>query len=133
MFNINATVTKAQAKNMNVIVLAYIGDAVYSLYTREKLTFYNDLKVAEVHKLVNTQVRASAQAEFADRLLPLLTEEESDIYRRARNAKKGTKAKSATVTEYNKSTGFEALLGYLYITGERERLNYLLNLGETEQ
>ena len=62
--------------------------------------------------------------------MPVLTEEEADIYRRARNAKKGTKAKSATVAEYNRSTGLEALLGYLYITGEHERLNFLLNYNE---
>ncbi len=132
MFNINATVDKLKAKNMNPIVLAYIGDAVYSLYTREKLTFCGDMKVNQIHKLVSGEVRASAQADFIDRLLPILTEEEKDIYRRARNAKKGTKAKSATVAEYNKSTGFEALLGYLYITGERDRLNYLLNFEAVE-
>jgi len=131
MFNIDATVDKLKAKNMNSIVLAYIGDAVYSLYTREKLTFYSDLKVNDLHRLASSEVRASAQAEFIDLLLPVLTEEETDIFRRARNAKKTTKAKSATVAEYNKSTGFEALLGYLYITGEHERLNYLLNYKET--
>lgn len=130
MFNIDATVDKLKAKNMNSIVLAYIGDAVYSLYTREKLTFYSDLKVNDLHRLASSEVRASAQAEFIDILLPILTEEETDIFRRARNAKKTTKAKSATVAEYNKSTGFEALLGYLYITGEHERLNYLLNYKE---
>ena len=132
MFNIDATVDKLKAKNMNSIVLAYIGDAVYSLYTREKLTFYSDLKVNDLHRLASSEVRASAQAEFIDILLPILTEEETDIFRRARNAKKTTKAKSATVAEYNKSTGFEALLGYLYITGEHERLNYLLNYKENK-
>ena len=127
MFNLDATVEKSKAKNMNVIVLAYIGDAVYSLYTREKLTFYSDLKVSEVHKLASGEVKASAQAEFIDLLLPVLSEEEADIFRRARNAKKTTKAKNASVAEYNKATGFEAVFGYLYITGEHDRLNYLLN------
>ena len=127
MFNLNATVEKNKAKNMNPVVLAYIGDAVFSLYTREKLTFYSDLKVNDLHRLASSEVRASSQAEFADILMPVLTEEESDIFRRARNAKKTTKAKNATVAEYNKSTGFEALLGYLYITGQHDRLNYLLN------
>lgn len=133
MFNLDATVEKNKAKHMNPVVLAYIGDAVYSLYTREKLTFYSDLKVNDLHKLASSEVRASSQAEFADILMPILTEEETDIFRRARNAKKTTKAKNATVAEYNKSTGFEALLGYLYITGEHERLNYLLNYKNTEQ
>lgn len=132
MFNLDATVEKNKAKNMNPVVLAYIGDAVYSLYTREKLTFYSDLKVNDLHRLASSEVRASSQAEFADILMPILTEEETDIFRRARNAKKTTKAKNATVAEYNKSTGFEALLGYLYIIGEHERLNYLLNYKSEE-
>ena len=115
---------------MNPVVLAYIGDAVYSLYTREKLVFSKDAKVSEIHRLASEEVRATAQAEFAEKILPVLTDEEADIYRRARNAKKGTRAKSATVAEYNKSTGLEALLGFLYITGEHERLNFLLNFNE---
>ncbi|MBQ7165182.1 MAG: Mini-ribonuclease 3 [Clostridia bacterium] len=115
---------------MNPVVLAYIGDAVYSLYTREKLALLKDAKVSEIHRMANEEVRATAQAEFAEKILPVLTEEEADIYRRARNAKKGTRAKSATVAEYNKSTGLEALLGFLYVTGEHERLNFLLNFNE---
>lgn len=132
MFDINAKLDEAKAKNMNPIVLAYIGDAVYSLYARERLAFASDIKVSQLHKQVNSEVRASAQAELIERLLPVLTEAECDVYRRARNAKKGTKAKSASVAEYNRSTGFEALLGYLYISGQTDRLNYLLNLNEKE-
>lgn len=130
MFNLEATVTKTKAKTMNPIVLAYIGDAVYSLYTREKLTFYSDLKVSDLHRLASAEVRASHQAELIEKLLPILTEEESIIYRNARNTKKSTKSKNAKATDYVKSTGFEALIGFLYITGEHERLNYLLNYGE---
>ena len=128
MFDLGATVDKTRARYMNPVVLAYIGDAVYSLYVREKLAFMGDMKVSDIHKLANTEVRATAQAEFADKILSVLTEEEEDIYRRARNAKKGTRAKSASVAEYNKSTGLEALFGYLYITGNIERLNALLNM-----
>jgi len=130
MFNLETTVEKSKAKYMNPVVLAYIGDAVYSLYTREKLALLKDAKVSEIHRMANEEVRATAQAEFAEKILPVLTEEETDIYRRARNAKKGTRAKSATVAEYNKSTGLEALLGFLYVTGEHERLNFLLNFNE---
>ena len=61
--------------------------------------------------------------------MPLLTEEEIDVFKRARNAKKGTRAKSASVSEYNASTGFEALVGYLYVIGEIDRLNFLLGEG----
>lgn len=132
MFDIDARLDKAKAKIMNPVVLAYVGDAVYSLYTREKLVFSGDLKVSEVHRIASLEVCASAQADFAERLLPILTEDEADVYRRARNAKKGTRAKHATVAEYNMSTGFEAVLGYLYISGQSERLNELLNFGSEE-
>ena len=65
--------------------------------------------------------------------MPILTEEEIAIFKRARNTKKGAKAKHASVVEYNKSTGFEAVIGFLYITGEYERLNYLLNYGVEDE
>ena len=127
MFRLDEKMPEDQAKNMNVIVLAYLGDAVFSLYTREKLAFKGDFKANELHRLTSVEVKASAQADFIDRLLPVLTEDEIFLYKRGRNAKKGTKAKHASVAQYNKSTGFEALLGYLYVTGNYERLNYLLN------
>ena len=127
MFNLGDTIKKEKALNMNAITLAFVGDAVYSLYTREKLAFSSDLKANEMNKAVTNEVRASSQAVFIDQLLPVLSEEELMIYKRGRNSKKTTKSKSATVREYNMSTGFEAVLGYLYITGQVERLNYLLN------
>lgn len=128
MFNLETTIEKSKAKLMNPVVLAYIGDAVYTLFAREKLAFCGDMKVSALHTRVSNEVRATAQADLADKLMPVLTEEEADVFRRARNAKKGTRAKSASVAEYNKSTGLEAVFGYLYIIGEHERLNYLLNL-----
>lgn len=112
---------------MNGIVLAFVGDAVHSLYVREKLAFFSDAKAGELNRLATERVRAGAQADFAEKILPVLTEEELAVYKRARNSKKGTKSKSSTVAEYNMSTGFEAVLGYLYITGEIARLNELLN------
>lgn len=127
MFNVNEQVSLQRAKNMSPIVLAFIGDAVYSLYVREKLAFNTDFKSGVLNGKTSQIVRASAQAHFVDEILPLLTEEELDVYKRARNTKKGTRAKSSTVVEYNKSTGFEALVGFLYITGQIDRLNTLLN------
>ena len=120
---------KSKAINVNPIVLAFVGDAVYSLFVREKLIFEKDSKSGELNKLATNSVNACAQAEFVKDILPLLTEEELGIFKRARNAKKGTKAKHATVAEYNASTGFESLLGYLYLTGDNDRLNFLLNKG----
>ncbi|MBR2385435.1 MAG: Mini-ribonuclease 3 [Clostridia bacterium] len=118
---------------LSSIVLAFVGDAVYSLFVRERLAFENDSKTGELNKLSSEIVCAKAQAKRIDEIMPILTEEEIAIFKRARNTKKGAKAKHASVVEYNKSTGFEAVIGFLYITGEYERLNYLLNYGVEDE
>ena len=133
MFKLSDKLTKEKARAINSIVLAFVGDAVYSIFVREKLAFSHDAKANELNNLDTKEVKATAQAQLIGELLPLLTEEELAVYKRARNAKKTTRAKSASVVEYNMSTGFEALLGYLYICGEEERLNYLLNGGKTNE
>lgn len=124
---------KSKALNVNPIVLAFVGDAVYSLFIREKLIFETDCKTGRLNKLATNSVNACAQSEFIKEILPLLTEEELGVFKRARNAKKSTKAKHATVAEYNAATGFEALLGYLYLTGDFDRLNFLLNKGNNNE
>ena len=127
MFKLLDTLSVQEATQLSPITLAFIGDAVYTLYVREKLVFQMDERGDELNKKTSAIVKATAQSEFVLKILPLLTAEESAIYRRGRNAKKTTKAKSASVMEYNNSTGFEALLGYLYVTGNLERINYLLS------
>ena len=124
---------KSKALGLNPVVLAFVGDAVYSLFVRERLSFYSDGKAGELSKRATAEVRATAQAEFYTRIKDLLSEEEKGVFRRARNAKKTTRAKSATVAEYNVSTGLEAVLGYLYMTGQKERLDYILNEGKTDE
>lgn len=133
MFNLNDKLERNTAKQLSPITLAFIGDAVYTLFVREKIVFEKDLKGSELNKKTSAVVKATAQAKFIDIIMPRLTEEEIEIYKRARNSKKNTRAKSASVVEYNKSTGFEALVGYLYAIGEIDRLNYLLNLGENNE
>ncbi len=133
VFILGEKMEKNKAKNLNPIVLAFVGDAVYSLFVRERLTFSSDLKTGELNKLATSEVNAHAQADFVKELLPFLTEEEIAIFKRARNAKKPTKAKHATIAEYNLATGFEAVLGYLYIVGDLERLNFILNKGNTNE
>ena len=133
MFRFDEKMDRAKAKELNPVVLAFVGDAVYSLFVREKLVFNSDKKTGELNRLAVSEVRASAQAEFYDRIKGLLTIEEDNIFHRARNAKKGTRAKSATVAEYNVSTGLEAVLGFLYIVGDVDRLTYILNQGKIEQ
>ena len=132
MFSLGEKMDKVKAKNLSPVVLAFIGDAVYSLFVREKLTFNNDIKTGMLNKLAISEVRATAQSEFIKEILSLLTEEELSIFKRGRNAKKTTRSKSASIADYNNSTGFEALLGYLYLTGEVDRLNFLLNKGNVQ-
>ena len=131
MFNLGDKLTKNSARQLSPITLAFIGDAVYTLFVREKIVFENDLSGNELNKRTSAVVKATAQAELIRKIMPLLTEEELDVFKRARNAKKGTRAKSASVSEYNASTGFEAVIGYLYITGDTDRINYLL--GENDE
>lgn len=132
MFNLGEKMDRNTAGNINPVVLAFVGDAVYTLFVREKLTFDFDCKSGELNKLATSVVRATSQAQFVKNIIPLFNEEELAVFKRGRNAKKPTRSKSASVSEYNASTGFEAVLGYLYLTGEIDRLNYLLNEGKTE-
>lgn len=133
MFKLGEKMEESKAKNLNSVVLAFVGDAVYSLYVREKLTFTSDAKAGELNKLATREVNASSQAEFIQSILDLLTEDELAIFKRARNAKKATKAKHASVADYNNATGFEAVLGYLYLTGNEKRLNFILNKGQEDE
>lgn len=129
VFRLGDIIDKKRANNINPVVLAFVGDAVYSLFVRCRLVFSSDYKSGELNKLATSEVKATAQAELVKSLLDEMTDEELSVFKRARNAKKTTKAKHASVAEYNLSTGFEAVLGFLYITGNTDRINYLLNKG----
>lgn len=122
--------TKNEARQISPVTLAFLGDAVYSLYVRERLTVENGGKAADLQRVASKVVSAQGQSEFLEKLLPLFTEEEADVFRRGKNAKKATKSKSASNLEYSRSTGFEAVLGYLYLTGEEDRIKELLNASE---
>ena len=130
MFDFEQKLTIEKARAMSPIVLAFIGDAVYSLYVREKNAFTTDYKTGVLNDKTSLKVCARAQAELADKLSEIFTEEEEAIFKRGRNAKKPTKSKSCSVTEYNKSTGMEAVIGYLYITGQSQRINELMEYAE---
>ncbi|HJA95708.1 MAG TPA: ribonuclease III [Firmicutes bacterium] len=118
-------VPRERAKQINPIVLAFVGDAVYTLCVRTRLALSSGEKTGALNRRASERVSAHGQSEALARILPMLTEEEAEIYRRGRNAKKPTKSKNATVAEYVRSTGFEALLGYLYLTGQTERIRQL--------
>ena len=123
---------KIQAAQLNPVALAFVGDTVYSLYVRERLALSGCGKVSQLQKVAAQVVSAKGQSEFLDKLLPNFTEEEAEIFRRGKNAKKATKSKSASSLEYNRSTGLEAVLGYLYLTGEEERIRELLSFSDVE-
>ncbi len=118
--------TEREAIQINPVTLAFVGDAVYSLYVRERLSLEVGGKSAQLQKIASKVVSAQGQSEFVDSVLPLFTEKEEDVFRRAKNAKKNSKSKSASHLEYNRSTGFEAVLGYLYLTGQDARIKTLL-------
>ncbi|MGN1235647.1 MAG: Mini-ribonuclease 3 [Christensenellaceae bacterium] len=128
MFDLDTVISKDRARQMSPVVLAFVGDAVYTLYVRERLALSSDFKTGELNKRASLEVSAHGQSALTEKLLPLLTEEETAIFLRGRNAKKPTKSKNASVAEYNRSTGFEALVGYLYLIGERKRIDELLGV-----
>ncbi len=110
------------------LTLAYLGDAVLELIVREHYIRKSNKQVQKYHKDVTAVVSAISQSAFIDSIESELTEEETAIYHRGRNASVHTKAKHATMAEYKKATGFEALLGYLYLKNDRERLMKLVRL-----
>ena len=125
---INSTpIDKKQAYLTNTLVLAYLGDAVQSLYVRNKLCITDRHKSGELHSLAVKEVSANAQSATVEKILPLLNEEELAVYQRAKNSKPRSMAKNASPEAYHKATGFEAVLGYLYLSGQTERLDLLLN------
>ena len=111
------------------LTLAYIGDAVYDLIIRTVVVGRGNTSANKLHKQTIEYVKAPAQARLIEALMEELTEEEAGIYRRGRNAKPYTMAKNATVNEYKKATGLEALVGYLYLTNRVERILELLQIG----
>ena len=115
------------------LVLAYIGDDVYDLIVRTVLVKNRNMQVNKLHRQASKQVKASAQAEVVDKIMPLLTQEEVQIYKRGRNAHSYTKAKNATTLDYRKATGLEALMGYLYLKKDIKRIIDLIYAGLYEE
>lgn len=113
------------------LVFAYMGDAVYELFVRSLVVGEGNAPVHKLHKRAVDFVKAKSQSNTVHRLYEKLTPEEQNVVRRGRNAKSATVPKNADVTEYRYATGFEALLGYLYLKGEYERLAWLLKLSVT--
>ncbi len=117
------------------LTLAYIGDAIYELVIRTILVEKGNTQVNKLHKRASRLVKASSQSAMIEKLKPYLTEEEMGVFKRGRNAKAATMAKNATMSDYRRATGFEALMGYLYLTEQWERMLELMKTGirEVEQ
>lgn len=115
-------------KELSPLTLAFIGDAVFELFVREKLVCKANRPVNELHRQTVSYVKASAQKEALGRLLPVLTEEEIAVFKRGRNAKSNSTPKNASEADYHWATGFECLWGFLYLNGELKRLRLLFSL-----
>ena len=111
------------------LTLAYIGDAIFDVIIRSILVNKGNTAVNKLHKRASDIVKAGTQAAFVKALMDDLTEEEKDIYRRGRNSKPHTKAKNATTMDYLDATGFEAVVGFLYLTDNMDRICELIKLG----
>ncbi|TCL74300.1 ribonuclease-3 family protein [Hydrogenispora ethanolica] len=120
--------TRVNPDELSPAVWAYIGDAVYELFVRHQLVSDGTAKTQQLHKKAIARVRASYQADLVRRLEPLLSEREQEIVRRGRNVKSGHVPSGSDVLTYRYSTAFEALLGYLYLSGSLDRLEEILEL-----
>ena len=109
-------------RSFSPLTLAYIGDAVYEIVIRTIIVEKGNAPVNKLHHKASSLVKAVAQKEAMEKILPLLTKEEEAVYKRGRNAKSYTSAKNASVIDYRIATGFEALMGFLYLMGRNERM-----------
>ena len=119
-------------KNMQPLVLAFVGDGVHTLFVRKHFASLGEFKVNQLTRMTKEYVNAGKQCEVFKKIEPILSEDEKDVARRARNEKKGQIAKNYSPAEYNYATAFEAVVGYLYLTEQTERLNQILKISISE-
>ena len=119
---------KKEIDAISNIGLAHMGDCVYEILVRAHLCAQGRKTVQQLHQQTIQMVKATLQAKFVDRMLPILTEEELAYYRRGKNAHPHGVPKSATPAEYAKATGLEALFGYLFLSGQKERANEIFQI-----
>ncbi|MDN5277883.1 MAG: mini-ribonuclease [Clostridiales bacterium] len=124
---LNKKFDELDVRMVHPLVLAYIGDTIYDLFVRTYLVMAYNVPVHQLHVKAIDFVRAKGQADTLRHIEKFLTQEELDIVRRGRNAKPGTMPRNATVADYRLATGFESLLGYLYLMGKDERLFEILD------
>lgn len=113
---------------LSPLTLAFVGDGVFELFVRERLVCQGNCPVNSLHKKSVAQVCCGAQAQASQKLLPVLTEEELEIYKRGRNAHTNHVPKNAAIEDYHAATAFEALFGYLYLSGNINRLREIFKI-----
>ena len=119
---------KIQPSLLSPLSLAHIGDAVYELYVRTRvIREHPNMPAHKLHTHAVKYVKAAAQSASINAIQDILTEDETAIFKRGRNAKSPTVPKNADIRDYRRATGFEALVGYLYLSGETERLDYIMS------
>ena len=123
-----AVMEKSDINMLGGLSLAFIGDSVYDLMIRSYVLSKGDAKAEQLHRSAVKYANAEFQARAAEKLLPMLNEEEEAVYRRGRNAHSAHTPKNKSEADYHKATGFEALMGYLYLTGNTERLYGLFDI-----
>ena len=121
----NKALTAKEADGLSMLALAHVGDAVYELLVRSMLTLRGPAQVQDLHRSTVAYVRAEAQAKAAEKILPLLSEEEAAVWRRGRNCRVHGIPPHANPGEYHAATGLEALFGWLYLQGKEERVRAL--------
>ncbi len=122
-------VKEVDVRAYSPLTLAYIGDAIYDVIIRTVVVERANRGANELHKKTSSFVKAQTQAMMIEALLPILTDEEEAVYKRGRNAKSYTSAKNASIADYRKATGFEALVGYLYLMDNMPRILELIKEG----
>lgn len=111
------------------LTLAYIGDAIFDVVIRTIIVDKGNTSVNNLHRKAAALVRATTQAQMVSALMDELTEEEKEFYRRGRNSKPHTKAKNASTREYLEATGFEAIIGFLYLQDDWDRITHIVKCG----
>lgn len=122
-------IRKGDIRTYSPLTLAYIGDGIYDLVIRSMIVAQGNTKASQLHNHTSHLVKAHSQSAMMEYLLPVLSEEEEAVYKRGRNAKSPTMAKNASMSDYRRATGFEALMGYLYLADRFDRILELTVLG----
>ena len=126
MMSVSEPMSEFKARQLGALELAYIGDSVYECCVRERLLLAGGGRMKALHRAAVSRVRASYQADALRRISPILTPDEQGVCRRARNAQSGSMPKHAEPADYHAATAFEALIGYLYISGQDDRLGLIV-------